>query len=504
VSVRPPRVHITYEVETSEGIETRELPFVVGVLADLSGQPEVPLPPLGWRKFVEIDRENFDQVLAAMAPRVAPEPGVELRFRCLADFAPEGVVRQNGSLSGRLDAILHAPEFQRLEATWRDLHYLVAQTETSERLRISVLNASKAELQRDFEEGPEWEQSALFRKVYEEVYGLAGAAPFGVLIGDYEFGHLTEDVELLARISQVAAAAHTPFIAAAGPQMFGWKTFAELAEAGVLGRIFEREACIGWRSFRSSDTARYVCLVLPRMLLRLPYGEQTVPVAGLRYEEDVSGSEHSKLLWGNAACALAVRLAEAFRIHGWCAAIQGVEGDGLVTDLPGFMKCPTEAPIPERREAELNRLGFISLCHWAGTDLACFFSAASCQRPPEYQNDAVTAAAILFARLPYILAVSRFAQYLKVMMRDKIGSFRAREDCERFLNAWINQYVMLDEDASQEAKALYPLAEARVEVAEDPEKPGRYLAVAFLRPHFQLEDLGLAVRVVVELPASAG
>ena len=503
MSVRPPRVHLTYDLESPEGTEARELPFVIGVLAGLSGQPQESLPPLRWRRFIEIDRDNFDQVLAAMAPRLVAGPGVELRFRALADFAPEGIVSQTAPLNVSLDAILHAPEFQRLEATWRGLHYLVWETETSERLRIRVLNASQAELRDDFEEAVAVEQSALYRMAYEEVYGMAGAEPFGVLIGDYEFGHEPEDVDLLENISKVAAAAHAPLIAAAGPQMFGWKTFAELAEAGALGRIFEGEAYSRWRAFRSADTATYVCLVLPRILLRLPYGAETMPVVGFRYEEDVSAPGHSQLLWGNAAYALAVRLAEAFRVYGWCAAIQGVEGGGLVTNLPGFMGCPTEAPIPERCEAELNRLGFISLCHWVGTDLACFFSTASCLEPRQYQSDTVTAATILSGRLPYILAVSRFAHYLKAMMRDKLGSFVGREDRERFLNDWINRYVMLDEDASQEAKALYPLAEARVEVAEDPDKPGRYLAVAFLRPHFQLQDPGVAVRVVVELPAPA-
>lgn len=502
--MRPPRVHITYEVETPDGIEQRELPFVIGVLAGLSGQPEEPLPPLSWRKFIEIDRENFDQVLAAMAPRLALEAGLELRFRSMADFTPEGLLKQAEALSGSLDQILHAPEFQKLEATWRGLHYLVSQTESSERLRISVLNASKAELERDLQDAPEFDQSALFRVVYEEVYGLAGVAPFGVLIGDYEFGRQPEDMELLEKISQVAAAAHAPFIAAAGPQMFGWQTFAELAEAGALERIVESEAHSRWCAFRSSDHARYVGLVLPRMLLRLPYGAETVPVTGSDYEEDIGGPNQGKLLWGNAAYALAVRLAEAFRIYGWCAAIQGVEGGGLVTDLPSVMKRPTEVAITERREVELRRLGFISLCHWVGTDLACFFSAVSCHQPGAYQGAEVTAAAALFSRLPHILAVSRFAQYLKVMMRDKIGAFMAREDCERFLNTWINQYVMLDEDASQEAKALYPLADARIEVLEIPDKPGRYLAVVYLRPHFQLQDPGLAARVVAELPAPLG
>ena len=504
MSVRPPRVHLTYDLETPEGIEARELPFVIGVLAGLSGQPEEPLPPLRWRRFIEIDRNNFDQVLAAMAPRLVAGPGVELRFRAMADFAPEGIVSQTAPLNVSLDEILHAPEFQRLEATWRGLHYLVSQTEPSERLRVRVLNASQAELRDDFEEAVAVEQSALYRMVYEQVYGMAGAEPFGVLIGDYEFGREPEDVDLLEKISKVAAAAHAPLIAAAGPQMFGWKTFAELAEAGALGRIFGSDACSRWRAFRSADTARYVCLVLPRILLRLPYGEETMPVAGFRYEEDVSAPGHSQLLWGNAAYALAVRLAEAFRMYGWCAAIQGVEGGGLVTNLPGFIGCPTEAPIPERREAELDRLGFISLCRWVGTGLACFFGSVSCLDPRQYQSGAVTAAAILSARLPYILAVSRFAHYLKAMMRDKTGAFTAREDCERFLNDWINRYVMLDEDANQEAKALYPLAEARIEVAEDPDKPGRCLAVAFLRPHFQLPDPGLAVRVVMELPEPAG
>lgn len=416
-------------------------------------------------------------------------------------------------LSLQLNEILHHPSFQQLEATWRGLKYLVDHTETSPMLKIRVLNVSKRELLRDLQRAPEFDQSAIFKKVYEEEFGVFGGEPFGALIGDYYFGKHPEDIELLEKMSQVAAAAHAPFIAAAAPDLLGLDSFTNLGAPRDLAKIFESTEYAKWKSFRNSEDSRYVALCLPRVLMRLPYGRDTKPVEAFNYEEGVDGSDHSKYLWGNAAYALGARLTEAFATYGWCAAIRGVEGGGLVEGLPVHtfrtdegdvaVKCPTEIAISDRREKELADLGFVPLVHCKGTDYAAFFSVQSCNKPKVYDKEAATANARLSAQLPYILAVSRFAHYLKAIMRDKIGSFMSRADCERFLNQWIMNYVTEDDQASPATKAQYPLREARVEVMEVPGKPGVYRAIAYLRPHFQLDELTVSLRLVAELPQSA-
>jgi len=417
------------------------------------------------------------------------------------------------SISLQLNEILHHPSFQRLEATWRGLKYLLDHSETSTMLKIRVLNCSKRELLRDLQRAPEFDQSAIFKKVYEEEFGVFGGEPFGALIGDYYFGKHPEDIELLEKMSQVAAAAHAPFIAAAAPDLLGLDSFTNLGAPRDLAKIFESTEYAKWKSFRNSEDSRYVALCLPQVLMRLPYGRDTRPVEAFNYEEGVDGSDHSKYLWGNAAYALGARLTEAFSTYGWCAAIRGVEGGGLVEGLPVHtfrtdegdvaLKCPTEIAISDRREKELADLGFVPLVHCKGTDYAAFFSVQSCNKPKVYDKESATANARLSAQLPYILAVSRFAHYLKAIMRDKIGSFMSRADCERFLNQWIMNYVTEDDQASPATKAQYPLREARVEVMEVPGKPGAYRAVAYLRPHFQLDELTVSLRLVAELPQSA-
>jgi type VI secretion system protein ImpC len=416
-------------------------------------------------------------------------------------------------ISLQLNEILHHPSFQQLEATWRGLKYLLDHTETSPMLKIRVLNCSKRELLRDLQRAPEFDQSAIFKKVYEEEFGVFGGEPFGALIGDYYFGKHPEDIELLEKMSQVAAAAHAPFIAAAAPDLLGLDSFTNLGAPRDLAKIFESTEYAKWKSFRNSEDSRYVALCLPRVLMRLPYGRDTQPVEAFNYEEGVDGSDHSKYLWGNAAYALGARLTEAFATYGWCAAIRGVEGGGLVEGLPVHtfrtdegdvaLKCPTEIAISDRREKELADLGFVPLVHCKGTDYAAFFSVQSCNKPKVYDKESATANARLSAQLPYILAVSRFAHYLKAIMRDKIGSFMSRADCERFLNQWIMNYVTEDDQASPATKAQYPLREARVEVMEVPGKPGAYRAIAYLRPHFQLDELTVSLRLVAELPQSA-
>src|SRR5271165_6445681 len=414
-------------------------------------------------------------------------------------------------ISLQLNEILHHPAFQKLEASWRGIKYMMSQSETSSMLKIRVLNVSKKELLRDLQRAPEFDQSVMFKKVYEDEFGIFGGEPFGALIGDYEFSKHPEDIELLEKVSQVAAGAHAPFLTAAAPELLNLDSFSQLGDPRDIGKIFDSTEFAKWKSFRASEDSRYVGLTMPRVLMRLPYGKDTKPVDDFNYEEGVDGSDHSKYLWGNAAYALAARLTNAFAQYGWCAAIRGVEGGGLVEGLPTHnfttdsgdiaLKCPTEAPITDRREKELADLGFIPLVHCKGTDYAAFFSVQSAQKAKMYDKDAANANARLSTQLPYIFAVSRFAHYLKAMMRDKLGSFMSRSDCERFLNQWIQHYVTPDDTASQSVKASHPLREARIDVAEVPGKPGVYRATAFLRPHFQLDELSVGLRLVADLPA---
>lgn len=416
-------------------------------------------------------------------------------------------------LSDQLNEILHHPDLQRLEASWRGLHYLVFGTETSTKLKLRLLNITKAELLKDLEKAVEFDQSALFKKVYEEEYGTFGGHPYSMLMGDYEFGRHPQDVLLLELISNVAAAAHAPFVAAASPRLFDMDSFTELATPRDLAKIFESAELIKWRSFRNSEDSRYVALALPHVLLRLPYGPDTKPVEGVNFVEDVDGRNHSKYLWGNAAWMLTNQITGAFAKHGWTAAIRGVEGGGKVEGLPTHtfhtdegdvaLKCPTEIAITDRREKELNDLGFITLVHCKGTDYAAFFGGQTTNKPKLYNTAAANANSRISAMLPYILNSSRFAHYIKVIMRDKVGSFMAKENVQTYLNTWIIDYVLGKDDAGQELKAKYPLREARVDVTDIPGKPGCYNATVFLRPHFQLEELTASIRLVAELPPPA-
>ncbi len=413
-------------------------------------------------------------------------------------------------ISDQLNEVLHNPELQKLEASWRGLHMLVDQTETSSRLKLRLLNVTQKELQNDLEKAVEFDQSALFKKIYEEEYGTFGGHPFSLLVGDYAFGRHPQDVALLEKLSNVAAAAHAPFIAAANPKLFDMNSFTELAVPRDLSKIFESLELIKWRSFREGEDSRYVSLVLPNFLLRLPYGPDTKPVEGMDYLEDVNGTDHTKYLWGNAAWLMAVRITSAFAKYGWCAAIRGAEGGGAVEGLPAHtfrtlsgdlsLKCPTEVAITDRREKELNDLGFISLCHKKNTDMAVFFGGQTTNKAKVYNTNEANANARISAMLPYVLAASRFAHYLKVIMRDKVGSFMTRDNVQTYLNNWIADYVLINDNAPQEIKAQYPLREARVDVSEVAGKPGVYRATVFLRPHFQLEELTASIRLVASLP----
>ena len=415
-------------------------------------------------------------------------------------------------ISLQVNEVLHHRDFQKLEASWRGLRYLLSQSETSETMKVKILNVSKKDLLKDLQRAPEFDQSALFKKVYEEEYGIFGGSPFGALLGDFDFDKTGEDIELLEKVAQVAAAAHAPFISGTSAKMFGLESFTQLDQPRDLAKIFAQSDYAKWKTFRDSEDSRYVALTGPRILLREPYGSQTVPIEAFQYEEHIGGA-HDNYLWGNAAWALAVRVTNAFQTYGWCATIRGVESGGLVEGLPTHtfktdegdtaLKCPSETPITDRREKELADLGFVPLVHCKGTANAAFFSVQSTQKAKKYQTDSATANARISAQLPYIFAVSRFAHYLKAIMRDKIGGYQSKTQIQTFLNNWIADYVVADDDAPQGIKAKRPLREARIEVTEVPAKPGAYRAVAFLRPHFQLDELSVAMRLVAELPAPA-
>jgi type VI secretion system protein ImpC len=417
-------------------------------------------------------------------------------------------------ISLQLNEVMHNPAFQKLEASWRGLKYLVGRTETSEMLKIKVFNCSKKELLRDLQRAADFDQSAMFKKVYEEEFGVFGGHPFGALVGDYEFGKGPEDMELLEKVSQVAAASHAPFIAAASANMFNLDSYTDLGAPRDLAKVFDTTEYAKFKSFRASDDSRYVALTLPHVLMRDPYGKATRPVEEFDYEEAVDGTEHNKYLWGNAAWTLAARITDSFARYNWCATIRGVEGGGKVEGLTVHnfktddgdvaMKCPTEVTITDRREKELADLGFVPLVHCKNTDYAAFFSVQSAQKAKLFDTDAANANARLSTNLSYILATSRFAHYLKSMMRDKIGSYMSRGECESYLNRWISGYVIDTSSAAPSMKARYPLAEARVDVMEVPGKPGAYRAVAFMKPHFQLDELTVSMRLVADLPPPAG
>lgn len=414
-------------------------------------------------------------------------------------------------ISRQLSEVLHHPEFQKLESSWTGLHYLCKHTSTGAGMKIQVLNATKKELVKDFKTAIDFDQSALFKKVYEEEFGTFGGAPFGALIGDYEIGRGAEDMYFVEQMSHVAAASHAPFISSASAELFGLETFTDLGKPRDLSKVFDTVDYAKWKSFRESEDARYVGLTLPHFLGRLPYNPKDgMTVEGFNFVEQVDGSDHSRYLWVNAAYAMAARLTAAFETYGWCAAIRGVEGGGLVEDLPSHtfktdegevaLKCPTEIAITDRREKELSDLGFIPLVHCKNTDYAAFFATQSAQKPRKYDSDAANANAVLSAQLQYMFSVCRIAHYLKAMMRDKVGSFASANNVEEFLNRWIRQYVVEDDNASQETKAAYPLREANVSVSEVPGRPGVYRAVSFVRPHFQLDELSVSLRLVAELP----
>src|SRR5487761_5753 len=417
-------------------------------------------------------------------------------------------------LTDQVNLILHNERFQQLESAWRGLHYLVSNTETDEMLKVRVMNISKKDVAKTLKKyaGAAWDQSPLFKKLYEEEYGQLGGEPYGCLVGDYYFDHTPGDVQLLSQMSQVAAAAHAPFIAGAGPTLMGMDSWQELANPRDLAKIFGAPDYAAWRSLRESDDAKYVGLAMPRFLARLPYGAKTNPVEEFEFEEETTGSQHSRYSWANAAYAMAININRAFKMYGWCTSIRGVESGGAVEGLPVHtfptddggvdMKCPTEIAISDRREAELANCGLMPLIHRKNTDTAAFIGAQSLQKPQEYMDPDATANARLSARLPYLFASCRFAHYLKCMVRDKVGSFKERADMQRFLSDWIMNYVILNpENAGETARAMKPLAGAEVKVQEVEGNPGYYSATFHLRPHYQLEGVNISMSLVSRLPS---
>lgn len=420
-------------------------------------------------------------------------------------------------ISRQLAAVMHDPEFLKLEGSWRGLKYLVHNSETSANLKIRVLNVSKRELGKDLLKATEFDQSQIFKAIYENEFGTPGGEPYGALIGNYEFSNHFEDIEMLQGLSGVAGAAFAPFIAAASPQLFGFEDFRDLARPRDLEKIFDTVEYAKWRSYRDSPDSRFVTLTMPRVLARLPYGRETRSVDEFDFEETPGGLvgertslTHAQYCWSNAAFVLGACLTDAFAKTSWATAIRGAESGGKVESLPMHvfqsddgdldLKCPTEVGITDRRDAELGKLGFLPLCHYKNTDYAVFFGAQTTHKAEKYDRPEATSNAAISSRLPYIMATARFAHYLKVIARDKIGSFMEAEDCEKWLNRWIGNYVNANDDAGAEMKARYPLREAKVEVQEIPGRPGSYNAITWMRPWLQMEELTTSLRMVARIP----
>ncbi len=466
------------------------------------------------------DNETFaNDVAAALKAHVFPVVTVadgSGRQRGSALSIDYAVASIDAALSKQLSVIMHSDSFKAMEATWRGLFHLVSRTETSTRLKLRIFNATLKELQDDMTKAVEFDQSKLFKMIYEAEYGTFGGSPYSMLLGGYDIGPSASDMTFINAMSSVAAAAHAPFLAAASSKMFGLEDYGDLAKPRDLAKIFEGADLAAWSEFRGTEDSRYVSLVLPRVMLRLPYGQNTLPAEGFIFEEAVLSADgvpdNDHFLWGNAAYFLAERITNAFSLYSWTAAIRGVEGGGLVEGLPIYnfssgedegikeIFCPTQVAITDRREKEINDLGFIALCHSKGSGKAAFFGGQTTNKPKKYINADANANAALSSRLPYIMAASRFAHYIKVIVRDKVGGFLTRGNVEAFLNSWISQYVLLDDNASQDVKSAFPLREANIVVVDVPGEPGAYKATVFLKPHFQLEELTTSIRLVADLP----
>lgn len=423
----------------------------------------------------------------------------------------ERIVALDRLISAQVNEVLHDKKFQKLEASWRSLDQLVTENELSANMRVRVFNCKRSEIERDFSRAPGFDQSHFFKRIYENEYGTLGGTPYTFLIGDIELSRNAKDIQFLRDVSSVAAMAHAPFIASADPGLFDLDSFTELDRPIDVASVFSTSEMAAWNSLRDNPDSRYLVLTAPRTLVRSPWGPDGMPVEDMDFVEEVDGNDHDKYLWGPSAWKVGGLVMKSFSEYGWPASIRGTESGGKIENLPlhvfpslsgsRITKCPTETTLTDRREKELSDQGIIGICHAMNTDYAVMFSGSSVNRPKKYGDEQATANARLSASLPYILACSRFAHYLKAIIRDKVGGFTSRDEIERFLNNWISQYVTSDDSATHATKARYPLREARVQVQEVPGKPGSYTAVAHLRPHYQLEELTASLRLVAELPS---
>ena len=465
----------------------------------------------------QTDRAKEDVEAAVKTLAEQALAGVKLVSNDVVKTINSMIAAIDKKLTDQVNLIMHHEEFKKLEGAWRGLHHLVNNTETDEQLKIRVMNISKKDLGKTLKrfKGASWDQSPIFKKLYEEEYGQLGGEPYGCLVGDYFFDHSPPDVELLGEMSKVAAAIHAPFISGTASSLFQMESWQELANPRDLAKIFTTPEYAAWRSLRQSEDAKYIGLTMPRFLARRPYGAKSDPVEAFDFEEDTAGADTNKYCWANAAYAMAVNINRSFKLYGWCSRIRGIESGGSVEGLPTHafptddggvdMKCPTEIAISDRREAELAKAGFMPLLHKKNSDFAAFIGAQSLNEPAKYDDPDATANANLAARLPYLFATCRFAHYLKCIVRDKVGSFKERADMQAWLNGWILQYVDGDPaHSSEETKARKPLAAAEVQVEEVEGNPGYYTSKFFLRPHYQLEGLTVSLRLVSKLPSEKG
>lgn len=556
-----PRVNITYTVETYGTFIEKSLPFVVGVLANFSGDKDKS-GPLRDRQFCNVDIDNFSEILARIQPslllKLDNELTARLKFSCLSDFSPAGLIAQvpqlnrilkaraellaltdidpqyvdiilnrhsletlnidkskrqvestleslERILSDSLLAIIQHPSFRALEATWRALWDLVVRTETGEELRIELLDISKKELRRDLEKAANYDQSYIYNKIVENRYGTFGGEPFSVLVGNFEFSNHPQDIKLLRNIAMVAAEAHSPFIAAASAQLFGLDDFADLTGIRNISALLQTEEWAPWRSFRESEDSRWVALTIPQFLLRTPYHFRSKEAHPFSFFEDVPDTRY--FLWGNAAFALAMCMTRAFAEENWVSNITGWYG-GRVSDLPlaivnrddgMYEKTCISMDISDRLEATLSDLGFAALCRVKSGDEAVFFTVPSCHKPTKYESVEATGNARILSTIPALMVCARFAQYLKVISRDYIGSFRVRADYETLFNRWLEKYTSHEPVDSGEDRAKFPLREGQVSVIELPGQPGAYQAIMYLRPQYGMEGLNVSFRLSFRL-----
>jgi type VI secretion system protein ImpC len=412
-------------------------------------------------------------------------------------------------LSLQLDEILHHPSFQKMEAAWRSLKFLVDRIDFKKNAKLDILDVSKDDLAEDFEDAPETIQSGLYKHVYVSEYDTPGGEPYGSLVSNFEFDSGPADVTLLQNVSKVSAACHCPFLGSASPKFFGKETMHDLTKIEDLHNYMERSEFLKWNSFRQTEDARYVGLILPRFMLRLPYGPDTQPVKEFNYTENVKGTDHDKYLWGNSTFAFAANMVRSYVENGWCVQIRGPEAGGKVEDLPVHMydvgkgmqmKIPTEILIPETREFEFAQEGFIPLSFYKNRNYACFFSANSTQKPAEYDNPVITANMRINSRLPYIFLVSRIAHYLKVIQRENIGSTKNKVLLQNELNAWIKNLVTEMNDPGPDLISTHPLKAAEVAVSEIEDNPGFFRVSLSVMPHFQIEGIDINLSLVSQMP----